>query len=82
MTSLLASAMRQRRNAEAGEASEGDERAEAGVTPGPDAIDEAVAHCHVHRKIGVATCSLPPWDAMHQINTNAKYFTAFLYQLF
>ena len=53
--------------AEAGEAPEGDESPEAGVAPRPDPIGEAIAHCHVDRKTGVVTCSLPPWNALQKL---------------
>ena len=53
--------------AEAGEAPEGDEPPEAGGAPGPDAIDEAIAHCHVDRKTDVVTCDLAPWNALEKL---------------
>ena len=53
--------------AEAGEAPEGDESPEAGVAPRPDPIGEAIAHCHVDRKTGVVTCSLPPWNTLQKL---------------
>ena len=48
---------------------EDDSSEEAGAAPGPDwgAIDQAIAHCHVDRKIGLATCSLPPWNALQNL---------------
>ena len=54
---------------------EDDSSEEAGVAPGPDweAIDRAIAHCHVDRKTGVVTCSLPPWNAYTKIGRITRW---------
>ena len=56
--------------AEEGEEEQDEEEGEppeAGGAPGPHAIDEAISHCHVHRRTGVVTCSLPPWNALQKL---------------